>query len=212
LKALIPPVETNYDLIADALAETGYCILPQLFPLSLTTALHRRVMNLDDDDFKTAGIGREQNFQVNERVRLDETRWLSPQHPVDAEYLSYMAEFRLAINKRLFMGLFDFEAHYAHYSCGAFYKRHVDAFKGESNRVLSTVLYLNQDWQTDHGGELLIYEPGSDNIIETVAPIFGRSIIFLSERFPHEVVKTQQDRYSIAGWFRLQDPLQAPSL
>lgn len=210
MKADIFDPTNIYDHIADALAEKGYCILDGLLPAELTQSLHGRVSGLDEDQFQQAGIGREQQFQINQTVRTDETRWLSPSHPVDAAYLQQMSDFRLAINRRLFMGLFDYEAHYAHYAPGAFYKRHVDAFKGQSNRVLTTVLYLNHDWRSDEGGELLIYQPDTDVVIERVCPEHGRFVIFLSEQFPHEVVKSMRDRYSIAGWFRIQDPLQAP--
>lgn len=212
MKALIQPTESHYDRIADELAEKGYCVLPQLLPAELNLALHSRVLNLNQDDFQPAGIGRELDFQLNNSVRRDETRWLNQANAIDAAYIENMAEFRLAINRRLFMGLFDYESHYAHYAPGAFYKKHMDAFKGQSNRVLTTVLYLNPEWHTDDGGQLVIYTPDSDDIITTVNPNFGTFAIFLSEQFPHEVVKAQRDRYSISGWFRLQDPMQAPTL
>ncbi|WP_273149012.1 2OG-Fe(II) oxygenase [Methylophaga thiooxydans] len=212
MKALIQPTESCYDLIADDLANNGYCVLPQLFPAALNLALHRRVTHLDEDDFQRAGIGRELDFQLNSTVRRDETRWLNPKHVTDAAYMDAMATFRLAINRRLFMGLFDYESHYAHYAPGAFYKKHLDAFKGQSNRVLSTVLYLNPEWHVNNGGQLLIYAPDSNTILQTVNPNFGTFVIFLSEQFPHEVVKAQRDRYSVTGWFRLHDPLQAPAI
>ncbi len=210
MKPLLHPTESTYDHIAEKLADHGYCVLPQLLHANLNNALQRRVMNLDDNEFKQAGIGREQDFQLNNAIRRDETRWLTLNNSIDQDYLAQMAEFRLAINRRLFMGLFDYEAHYAHYAPGAFYKKHMDAFKGQSNRVLTTVLYLNSEWQANDGGQLLIYAADSDTVIETVNPNFGSFVIFLSEQFPHEVVKSCRDRYSIAGWFRLHDPLQAP--
>lgn len=212
MKPQSPPPEPRYDELADALAEKGYCILPDLFPPALIASLRERVMRLDDAAFQQAGIGRELDFQLNTQVRRDEIRWLDQTHPVDAAYLAQMSELRLAINRRLFLGLFDYEAHYAHYPPGAFYKRHVDAFHGESNRVLTTVLYLNPDWVAHDGGQLLIYDPEDTSIIELVSPQLGLFVCFLSEDFPHEVVKSARDRYSIAGWFRVLDPLQAPIL
>ena len=92
---------------------------------------------------------------------------------------------------------------------GDFYKKHKDAFKGEGNRVLSVVVYLNQNWSRDDGGELVIYDQSLANsaIIEhnkiTVTPSFGTIVVFLSEEFPHEVLPALRDRYAIAGWFRL---------
>lgn len=199
------------DLVADQLAETGYCVLPQLLTLPQNHDLYRRVARLDEHNALTlAGIGREQAFQVNTEIRKDETRWLNIEDPIDNVYLAAMSVFRLAMNERLFLGLFDYEAHYAHYGSGAFYKRHVDAFKGQSNRILSTVLYLNPDWQSDDGGQLVIYAPDSDAIVTIVEPELGTFVAFLSEQFPHEVLPCKQDRYSIAGWFRAPDPLQPP--
>lgn len=212
MKPLADIKQASYDLIANELTEQGYCILPQFLDPELTAALQRRVRNLDDDDFHRAGIGRDQDFQLTSDIRRDETRWLSEHHPIDQLYLEQMAEFRIAINRRLFLGLFDYESHYAHYGSGAFYQKHVDAFKGQSNRILTTVTYFNDNWQQTDGGELLIYHPETDQIIEKVNPESGTFVIFLSEQFPHEVVKSSRDRYSIAGWFRIQDPLQAPSI
>ena len=202
-----------FDLIADALTTQGYCILPQLLPPALTHDLYRRVARLDEhNDLSQAGIGREQQHQLNEKIRTDETRWLDPSNSIDQAYLAHMSDFRLAMNQRLFLGLFDYESHYAHYPSGAFYKRHVDAFKGQSNRVLTTVMYLNPFWQTLDGGQLQIYDINNDNLIVSVEPEMGTFVVFLSEQFPHEVLPSKRDRYSIAGWFRIQDPLQAPMI
>lgn len=202
-----------FDLIADALTLHGYCILPHLLPTTLTDKLYQRVTCLDEHrDLIQAGIGREHQHQLNKKIRRDETRWLDPDNHIDQTYLTYMADFRLAMNQRLFLGLFDYEAHYAHYPIGAFYKKHVDAFKGQSSRVLTTVLYLNPFWQREDGGQLQIYNNDNGDLLHAVQPEMGTFVIFLSEQFPHEVLPANRDRYSIAGWFRVQDPLQAPLL
>ena len=111
----------------------------------------------------------------------------------------------------MFIGLFDYEIHFAHYPVGAFYKKHLDAFRcnrqqGQSNRVLSTVLYLNHAWQLGDGGELLLYAEDDDNkVLETILPECGRLVIFLSEKLPHEVLPAKRERKSIAGWFRVNE-------
>ena len=93
---------TLLDLVADQLAETGYCVLPQLLPLPLNYDLYRRVARLDDHNALTqAGIGRELVFQVNTQIRKDETHWLNDEHPIDTAYLAAMSAFRLAMNERL---------------------------------------------------------------------------------------------------------------
>lgn len=193
---------SNHDLIADAITQDGYIILPHYLPDELTEQLYQHVSNLPEEQFKIAGIGRDQTFQVNDKVRNDRTRWLSCFDPVEQAYLSIMDDCRQQLNQRLFLGLRDYEAHFAHYQSGSYYHRHVDAFHGKSNRLVTTVFYLNPDWAKHDGGELIIYQPDSTEIINRVLPEAGTMVIFLSEQFPHEVLTSKRDRYSIAGWFR----------
>jgi len=101
------------------------------------------------------------------------------------------------------MGLFSFESHFACYDVGAYYKRHVDAFIGQSNRALSLVAYLNEQWQESDGGELVLYTSEDDATGFTVRPEKGTFVIFLSEQFPHEVKTSNRQRHSVAGWFRV---------
>ncbi len=72
--------------------------------------------------------------------------------------------------------------------------------------MLSIVTYLNDDWQDSDGGELIIYTEDGDNIAERVYPRAGTVVVFLSEVFAHEVLPATRDRYSIAGWFRVNSP------
>jgi SM-20-related protein len=113
-----------------------------------------------------------------------------------------MEEIKITLNRQLFMGLFDYESHYAHYEAGAFYKKHLDAFKGRSNRILTTVAYLDNQWSPYKGGELSIYN-ADNQLISLVPPKAGTFVVFLSDEFPHEVHLCHDDRYSIAGWFRI---------
>ena len=64
------------------------------------------------------------------------------------------------------------------------------------------VLYLNSDWQSGDGGELVICP---DSGLEGIhfLPSGGSLAVFFSEDFPHEVLETTRTRYSIAGWFRV---------
>ncbi len=196
--------QSLYDQIADALIDTGYVSLPSALPETLTSKLYQHLQAHSAQQFQRAGVGREQDHQLHGGIRRDQIRWLSRQQPVEAEYLDWMEGLREGLNRRLFMGLFDYEAHFSHYRAGAFYKRHLDAFRGQTNRVLTTVLYLNPDWDEQQGGELLVWpEPDSDRVIERVVPQMGTLVIFLSEQFPHEVLPATTDRYSIAGWFRV---------
>lgn len=122
---------------------------------------------------------------------------------MQAAFLTLMGAIRQALNRELFLGLFEFEGHFAHYPPGGFYKRHRDSFHGAANRVVSMVTYLNSDWRPGDGGELVLY--GEDEVTEiaTIEPRAGTLVLFLSEEIPHEVRPASRDRNSIAGWFRL---------
>jgi len=168
--------------------------------------LYQHVTQLPKQQFKAAGIGRQANRQLNQQVRNDKIHWLSSKQQCEQAYLNMMNELRQQLNQRLFLGLFDYEAHFAHYAPESYYHRHLDAFKGQSNRILSTVFYLNQHWQQDDGGELIIYSSSDndgDKSLCRVLPELGTMAIFLSEQFPHEVLAAKRDRYSIAGWFQV---------
>ena len=102
------------------------------------------------------------------------------------------------------MGLFHYESHYAVYEPGTFYKKHVDALKGSQNRILTTVFFLNTNWQEKDGGQLVIYDE-FEQPFDVVSPKMGTLVIFLSERFPHEVKATFKTRNSIAGWFSISN-------
>lgn len=160
-----------------------------------------------------AGIGRAGDHAIKSEIRRDKTRWLSRDEEIQARYLDVMEQVRLTVNEALYLGLFSYEAHFAVYEPGAFYKRHMDSFKGARNRVLSTVFYLNEDWKESDGGALAIFDrEDSEDAVELVLPELGTLVIFLSEDIPHEVLPAMRDRYSIAGWFRVNDRGIAPSL
>ena len=198
--------EQLIDQIANALQQQGFIQLSQFLPVLLATQLAQEAKHLSTVDFKPAGIGRHENLQLDTQVRTDSTLWLDGDSGPQSSYLNWMEQLRVGLNRRLFMGLFDFESHFSHYAQGDFYRRHVDAFKGQSNRILSTVFYLNPDWNQSDGGELLLYADEQTLPLLIVPPVFNSCVIFLSDVFPHEVIVSHSDRYSIAGWYRVNQP------
>lgn len=197
----------SLERIATALEQTGYVVVQGALPRPLLDALLAHFKALDDDKFSRAGIGRETGFQVNNFIRTDEIHWLEGTHPATGEYFAWMEQLRVGLNRRLFLGLFDYECHYAWYPQGAFYKTHLDTFRGTDIRVISSVLYLNPCWTSGDGGELVIYRPDQGGILETVEPRFGTLVLFLSAEFPHEVLPVKAPRYSVTGWFRKNNSL-----
>lgn len=192
-----------FERIAQDILDKGYSINPLALPLGLSEALEAHLHTMPQFNFEQAGIGREQKHTLNNFVRTDEICWINGEAEAGKNWLSWASELQQYLNRRLFLGLFSFESHFAHYSPGDFYKRHTDAFKGQANRVLSVVVYLNHAWQPDDGGELVLYLDESDKTGVKVTPSFGTVVVFLSEDFPHEVLPASRDRFSIAGWYRV---------
>lgn len=193
----------NIPHIAAHLEKSGYIVLPSHLPGDLLTRLTARCHDNDTTRFQTAQIGRGDEKKRVRAIRGDVISWLDEADDTDRAFLSEMERLRAGLNERLYLGLFDYECHYAIYGTGTGYAKHLDVLHGKKNRILSTVLYLNENWQADDGGELDVYEKTGASIIATVTPVSGTMIIFLSEIFPHEVRISSSTRRSIAGWFRI---------
>lgn len=206
LTLLTTPPEHSDQLfaqIAHDIHAKGYSIKPNALPLDLAESLHDHVLQMPEYQFDEAGIGRLQQLQQNSFVRRDAIAWINGESLAGRDWLSWSARLQQYLNRHLFMGLFSFESHFAHYPPGSFYKKHLDAFKGQANRILSVVVYLNPDWGIDDGGELVIYTDAAATSGINVIPSFATIAVFLSEDHVHEVLPTKRHRYSIAGWYRV---------
>lgn len=189
--------------LAAALEHPGYVVIDGALAPAEAHSLITHLFSLDEQKFVRAGVGRESAFRRNPRIRGDEICWLETGQPATDVWFARMEALRLELNRRLFLGLFDYECHYARYPVGSFYRKHVDAFRGEGNRVVSSILYLNADWRPGDGGELLLYTGDAERPPVVVEPLFNRLVLFLSTEFPHEVLPAKRPRYSLTGWFRL---------
>lgn len=200
------------DMLCEQIAAQGWSVC-RLTDTAMLAALAEEAAALWQEAALTpAGIGRGEDHDLVRQVRRDKTKWLDGATPAQTAYLAFAEALRREVNYRLMLGLFAFEAHYAVYEPGGFYKRHLDSFRGARNRVLSSVLYLNRDWHASEGGQLQLYAPDSDRLADTVQPEFGTLAVFLSEDIPHEVVPARRERFSIAGWHRCNDRGLAPAL
>lgn len=188
--------------ISAQLEHTGYVVLTHSLEDKLLANLFTRCHDDDSTRFHAAQIGRGAAKQRSV-IRGDVIDWLDESNVTDQAYLACMETLRLGLNESLFLGLFDYECHYAIYRKGEGYAKHSDVLQGQKNRILTTVLYLNEDWHAADGGELVVFESTGKSIVTTVNPTFGTMIIFLSESFPHEVLLSHATRRSIAGWFRV---------
>ena len=133
-------------------------------------------------------------------VRGDRIRWIDERTAgAAAKVLDVFDVLRQTLNASLFLGLREFECHYAIYPTGAAYARHLDRFRDDDTRAVSCVLYLNPPWTSDDGGSLRIYtEHGARDIL----PVGGTLVSFLSDRFEHEVLPARRERVALTGWFK----------
>lgn len=198
---------TLFAAIADDLEAQGFSIQPTALPQPIADSLFTHQQGLDGGQYLDAGIGRGERYVRNEFVRTDEICWIMGDSAAGRQWLQWASRLQSFLNRRLFLGLFSFESHFAHYAPGDYYKRHYDAFRGETNRVLSIVAYLNPGWSNTDCGELVLYANDHDRTGTRIVPLYGTIVVFLSEEFPHEVLPANRDRYSVAGWFRVNTSL-----
>lgn len=191
--------------LGDALRDAGACWIAGWPDTGLSDALREDLLRLHaTGDLSPAAVGRSDGRALRNDIRADATRWLDdPRCGAPArEFLARLDNVRAMLNRGLFLGLLECEAHYAAYPAGGGYARHRDRFRDSDARVISWVTYLNTDWGLDDGGALRLYRNdeaiGADSI--DVRPV-GGSICFLSE-LEHEVLPATRERLSIAAWFR----------
>jgi SM-20-related protein len=155
--------------------------------------------------FRRARVGRGPAQQIREEIRTDHVLWLEPELVTAAQraYLDRIEALRVAINSRLFLGLFEFEGHFAVYPEGGFYRAHLDRHRQTQDRVVSVILYLNEDWRPGDGGELKLWTTAGrqEGRFELIEPRLGTLVCFLSGDYWHEVLPAARSRMSITGWY-----------
>ena len=188
--------------IVDDLATRGWSQQALFLPLELARALAVECRRRHaEGELNPAGVGRGASQEVREAIRGDQIQWIDPgQAEACDRYLELMDSLRQAINQGLFLGLEDFECHFALYPPGAFYRRHLDRFRDDDRRMVSVVLYLNERWQPEDGGQLRMFL--ADDVEHDVQPDAGSLVVFLSGEVPHEVLPANRERLSLTGWFR----------
>jgi SM-20-related protein len=191
--------------IVDALERDGVCVTAQFLASDLTRALAEEARAACGAGcFRAAGVGRAAARTLDPAIRGDQVCWLEePLSDAQRAWFVRLETLRLAINASLYLGLCEFECHFALYPPGSYYQRHVDRFRRDARRTVSCVLYLNEHWEASWGGALRIYDgadPGA--AFCDVLPECGTFVCFLSDSVWHEVMPTTHERWSLTGWFR----------
>jgi len=191
--------EMLYEKITDALVEDGYIVIEEALEKNLCRDL---LQSLDETTFKKAGISGANALHLDSNRRRDKIKWLESADKAQKEFLEFTEGLREYLNRSLYLGLSYYEAHFAIYEEGDFYEKHLDAFRDSKNRVVTTVYYLNEEFSERDGGELIVYDEDGSYLTKVV-PKANTLVVFLSEKFPHEVKPALKKRYSIAGWYRV---------
>lgn len=190
-----------FNRIAEGLSSDGWFSIPGFVEKNEALRIREVAQELrSEGEFRRAGIGKQNDFQLEKSVRGDEILWLNEEviSPEVENFLVRMRALKEYLNQTCFLGLKEFETHYAVYPVGTHYARHSDRFRANPHRIISFVLYLNPDWQKGDGGELMIYP--EDRTEVQVSPELGKLVCFRSE-IEHEVLECQAPRYSLTGWF-----------
>ena len=193
----------NNQLMTDLLCTQGFYITDDFLEPHYFQSLFRLADELYQKNlFSQAKIGIKIQEQQNNSIRMDEIFWLDEAESDSAiqAYLKQTHQIAEMLNQSLYLGLHEFETHFAVYQKGAFYKKHCDQFATNKTRKISCVYYLNEHWKDHYGGELKLYNR-EGNLIQSVFPRGNRFICFNSDML-HEVCITHQPRFSIAGWMK----------
>jgi SM-20-related protein len=186
--------------LADQIAENSFAVIDDF----LSNEEIDRILALQGFkngllQFKKAGIGKNQDKQINEAIRGDYIQWIDPNNaePPLLTYLGKLKQMIAFVNQSLFLSLKDCEVHQTIYPIGSFYKRHLDQFKKDDHRKLSVICYLNKDWKEADGGQLRMFI-GHES--KDVLPVAGRLVCFRSDLLEHEVLPATRERLSLTGW------------
>ena len=192
-----------HELLAAALADVGFAVLPGfLAPAESDALLAEAERRRARGELRPASIGRGAHRRLAPALRGDVIGWIEPgaASPTERALLERLSALRVALNRALFVGANEVEAHYACYPPGASYARHVDRFRDDDARVISLVLYLNPSWRDEDGGALRIHPV--EGAPQDVLPRAGRLVALRSDVVAHEVLPAQRARFSIAAWLR----------
>ncbi|MEP7184688.1 MAG: 2OG-Fe(II) oxygenase [Rhodanobacter sp.] len=190
----------EFTAAANALATEGWCVISHLM-----TELQTRALADECHAMHSASLllpARTGSARSSSRLRGDSTHWFDQRNltPAQQDFSDRIDALRIDLGRELMLALVDCEAHYAVYSPGAVYARHLDRLRDNDARVMSAVFYLNDDWLDSEGGALRLYL--ADGSTRDIYPRAGSLLLFLSAHFEHEVLPATRDRMSIACWMR----------
>lgn len=138
----------------------------------------------------------------SQAIRNDFIHWLNFEDPSEQKIEFLLQQIRECLKNYFRISLTHFECHFAQYPAGHFYKTHSDQTAQDNKRFFSFVIYLNENWKPEYGGQIVGYDSfAHKNKIFEMYPHAGTMIVFKSD-IPHEVLSSTTTRRSLTGWFR----------
>ena len=195
-------MEAKFEELIAGYINNNIGISETFLSLDLATALQKNLLRLKRDSrMISAGIGNAPVKDKNQKTRGDKTCWLeaSSKNDAEMEFLDIIRQFMMHLNRTCFTSINTFEFHYALYEQGTSYARHKDQLKNDYNRKFSMVAYLNENWTTPDGGQLILHH---EHGTQQIAPNNQKAIFFQSEIMEHEVAIANKPRMSVTGWLK----------
>ncbi|ETK77089.1 hypothetical protein L915_16612 [Phytophthora nicotianae] len=89
---------------------------------------------------------------------------------------------------------------------GACFPMHFDTY-GDDGKCVTAVLYLNEEWEQEDGGEIVLYPFPKSRVV--VQPRFGELVLFSSQQMLHRVMPANKPRYALTTWVYHSPPPNA---
>ncbi|MEY2830068.1 MAG: hypothetical protein RIQ33_1926 [Bacteroidota bacterium] len=196
-------MQAIFDTLIESFIANKIGVAQHFLNPSLATHLKQNLLQLlQQNKLQTAGTGNENAALINTNNRSDKIYWLDKKNNniYENQFFNLIDELVLYLNNTCYTGITGYEFHYTCYPVGSFYKKHFDQFKNNHSRQYSLIMYLNDNWQAEDGGELCIYQ---NDICQQIAPENGKGVFFKSNELEHEVLITNHERLSITGWLKI---------
>ena len=195
-------MDSDFDLLIDSYLSNKVGIDNGFLNEKLSLGLQENIQQLLKDELMTpAGIGNEKTKDTNQKMRGDKIFWMdkSRQNIHEQHFLVIIENLITHLNNTCYAGINEYEFHYAVYEEGSGYKRHKDQFSNNNNRKYSLINYLNENWQKEDGGQLLVY---LYEAVQKIAPQSQTAVFFKSDELEHSIAISTKQRMSISGWLK----------
>ena len=195
-------LEKDFEVLISSFIENKVGVSDHFLSDDLSNHFKQNLLTLFNDKLLiAAGTGNSEKLNHNAAVRSDSIFWLDRKHDnkYENQFFDQIEDFIKYLNMSCYAGITDCEFHYSLYEIGCFYKKHLDQFQNNESRQYSLISYLNADWQTIDGGELMIHQTNND---QKISPLQGTTVFFKSNELVHEVLVTKARRMSVTGWLK----------